>query len=343
MATTTIRPSQLRTLLAKTIPAKEPVLITGAPGIGKTDVVLQACADANAECIVMHPVVSDPTDFKGLPWVADGGATFLPFGELQALITATKLTVCFLDDLGQATPAVQAAVMQLVLARRVNGHKVSPHVVFIAATNRRADRAGVQGILEPVKSRFLIVELAPHLEDWAAWAISANVAPEIVAFLRFRPQLLSDFKPSADMSNSPSPRTWSAVSRSMSLDLPKELQVPTTEGAVGQGAALEFIAFRRIWADMVSPDVVLTSPDTAPIPTETSALYALVTAIGTHVKTASMDRYCRYLDRLQAANRGEFAACSMKTAIARDSKLANTAAYIKAMSGPLGKLMIGAN
>src|SRR5271166_284314 len=91
---TTLRPSQLRALLAKTIPAHEPLLISGAPGVGKSDIVAQACAEANADCLIMHPVVSDPTDFKGLPWVSDGGATFLPFGELQTLINATSLTAC---------------------------------------------------------------------------------------------------------------------------------------------------------------------------------------------------------------------------------------------------------
>jgi hypothetical protein len=339
---TSLRPSQLRALLTRTIVAREPVLITGAPGVGKSDIVAQACAEANAALVIMHPVVSDPTDFKGLPWVSDGGATFLPFGELQTLINATSLTACFLDDLGQATPAVQAAAMQLILARRVNGHKVSPHVVFLAATNRRSDRAGVTGILEPVKSRFAtIVELSAHLDDWCSWAVSAGIAPEVIAFLRFRPELLSDFKPSADMTNSPSPRTWSACSRLLALQLPRDLQVPAFEGSVGPGAAIEFVAFLRIWQSMVSPDVVLTAPDTAPIPTEPSALYAVSTAIGMRVTQASMTRYCRYLDRLIAANRAEFAACSMKTAVARDSTLANTPGYITAMSGPLGQLMLG--
>jgi hypothetical protein len=337
-----LKPSQLRALLARTIPAKEPVLVSGAPGIGKTDIVRGACAQAGAECVIMHPVVSDPTDFKGLPWVADGGATFLPFGELQQLISAQSLTACFLDDLGQATPAVQAAAMQLILARRVNGHHVSPHVVFLAATNRRSDRAGVSGILEPVKSRFAtLVELAADPNDWAAWAVSAGVAPEVIAFLRFRPEHLSAFKPSADITNSPSPRTWSAVSRLMSLQLTPDLQMPAFAGAVGEEVATEFVAFLRIWQQMVSPDVVLTAPDTAPIPTEPSALYALSTAIAMRVAPASMTRYCRYLERLVSAAKSEFAAVSLKTAIARDSSLANTPGYITAMSGSIGQLMIG--
>ena len=92
---------------------------------------------------------------------------------------------------------------------------------------------------------------------------------------------------------------------------------------------------------MVSPDLVLTAPDTAPIPTEPSALYALTTAIGMRVATASMGRFCRYLDRLIGAGRSEFAACSMKTALAREPLLANTPGYVTSMSGPLGQLLIG--
>ena len=337
-----IKPSQLRALLAKTIPAREPVLVTGKPGVGKSNIIEQACVDALADCIISHPVVSDPTDYKGMPWVSEGGATFLPFGDLQAIITAQKLTAYFLDDLGQASPAVQAAAMQLILARRVNGHRVSDHVVFIAATNRRGDRAGVSRILEPVKSRFAtIIELEPDLNDWRTWAVSAGIAPQIIAFLAFRPELLCEFKPTADMSNSPSPRTWAAVSRLLALNLSRDLQVPTIEGAVGEGAAIEFVSFLRIWASMVSPDVVLTSPDTAPIPDEPSAMYALVTALADRVRTASMGRYCRYIERLMNAGKAEFAAVSIKTALARDSALANTPAYIQVASGPLGQLLVG--
>jgi len=54
---------------------------------------------------------------KGLPFVVNNNAEFLPFGNLRKLINADKLTVCFFDDLGQATPAVQSSAMQLILSR----------------------------------------------------------------------------------------------------------------------------------------------------------------------------------------------------------------------------------
>jgi hypothetical protein len=342
MTTLTVKPSQLHAILTQAIPARLPVLITGAPGIGKTDCEARACAEVGADNITMHPVVKDPTDFKGMPWVTEGGAAFIPFGDLQQLMQASRPTVCFLDDLGQATPAVQAAAMQLILGRQIDGHRIADSVVFMAASNRRGDRAGVNGLLEPVKSRFsTIVELVPDLNEWGAWAVSAGVASEVIAFLRFRPPLFCDFKPTADLTNSPCPRTWHHVSRWLARDLSEETRFSVIQGAVGEGAATEFVAFLRIWEQMVSPDLVLTAPDTAPIPTEPSALYAVSVAIATRVQKESMSRYCRYLERLCRQDHSEFAAVSLQTATARDASLSNTAGFVQAMSGPLGQLMVG--
>jgi MoxR-like ATPase len=171
-----MKPSELSALLQKTIHARLPILIKGAPGIGKTDIVKQACTRTDTRLIVSHPVVSDPVDYKGFPFVIDNEAHFLPFGDLNQLITAKHPTVYFMDDLGQAPATVQAAAMQLILERRINGHRVSDLVTFLAATNRKTDRAGVTGILEPVKSRFAaIIELEPDMDDWVWWVIQSKV------------------------------------------------------------------------------------------------------------------------------------------------------------------------
>lgn len=185
-----MKPSELKETLITLINSRLPALVVGAPGIGKSDIVTHAATDAGNDVIISHPVVSDPTDYKGLPHATHDGTTaeFLPYGELNHLIHAEKPTVFFLDDLGQAPPSVQAACMQLLLARRINGHMVSNHVTFLAATNRRQDRAAVTGILEPVKSRFAtILNLEPDLNDWSKWAINAQMPPELIAFVRYRP------------------------------------------------------------------------------------------------------------------------------------------------------------
>ena len=50
-----VTPKQLTELLAKMIPARLTVLITGAPGIGKSDIVSQVrCSQAGADLILSH-------------------------------------------------------------------------------------------------------------------------------------------------------------------------------------------------------------------------------------------------------------------------------------------------
>ena len=115
-------PKQLKKVLLTTCKNRLPVLIKGAPGVGKSDIVNQVSDELEMDLVLMHPVVSDPCDFKGQPWVVNGEATFLPYGDLKMLVNATRPTIAFLDDLGQAPAVVQAAAMQLILARQVNGH-----------------------------------------------------------------------------------------------------------------------------------------------------------------------------------------------------------------------------
>jgi len=344
-ATLTVNARQLTELLAKAIPAGLPVLITGAPGIGKSAVVEAAVEAAGADLILSHPVVSDPTDAKGLPWASEGAteATFLPFGELALALKATKPTVWFLDDLGQASPAVQASFMQLILARRVNGHKLPDCVTFVAATNRRTDRAGVSGILEPVKSRFAtIVELVADIESFSQWALSQDWYPTVlVAFNRFRPDLLSDFKATADMENSPLPRTWANVARLLALDLPSDLEYAAIAGAVGEGAAAEFMGFLRMYRELPNIDGILLDPDGEPIPDQPATLYAIVTALGSRVSEANAARVLRYAERLMEAGSGEFAAVLVRDSIRKVPAVKETRAFVQFASGEFSTLLTG--
>lgn len=340
----TVTPSGLITLLTPMIAARLPALVTGPPGVGKSDLVAQAAKAAGAELILSHPAVADPTDAKGLPWAEPGAteATFLPYGDLARAIAAERPTVWFLDDLGQAPPAVQASYMQLLLARRVGPHQLPGYITFIAATNRRTDRAGVGGILEPVKSRFAtIVELQASLCDWCDWAISRKLPAELIAFLRFRPDLLSAFEASADMSNSPSPRTWARVAQLLALDLPADLTTTAIAGAVGEGAALEFAAFRSMYRDLPSIDGILRDPYGARIPREPSALYATCTAVAMRADPTTVGHAAQYAQRLHDTARGEFAALLLRDLLQRQPSAAHSPDVVALMSGDLGSLIIG--
>jgi len=291
-----MKPKELKNTLIKMVNAKMPCLVKGAPGVGKSDIINQVAEATKHHLIISHPVVSDPTDFKGQPWVIDGKATHLPYNELQQLIEATEPTIYFLDDLGQAPACVQAAAMQLILARRVNGHKVSDSVVFIAATNRREDRAGVTGILEPVKSRFAsILQLDVSTEDWVEWALKNDMPPELIGFIYFRPELLHKPAPTSDIVNSPCPRTIAYAGKLINLGL---TSVEVLAGAIGEGAAIELVGFLKIQSDLPDLNEIIDKPKIAPVPTEPATLYAVVSALVNKADKKNVDAIFTYACRL---------------------------------------------
>jgi len=318
-----MRAKQLNQAIKFAIKNKYPLLIKGAPGIGKTQVLTQACLETGTELIVSHPVVSDPTDYKGLPFPTKDGteATFLPFGDLLKLINADKPTVFFLDDIGQASSSVQASLMHLLLARRINGHRVSDQVIFLAATNRRQDRAAVQGILEPVKSRFAsILELEVNVDDWVEWAIENDMSTELIAFIRYRPNLLHDCKPTADIINTPNPRTVAAVGMMMNAGLPKDTEYEMISGAAGEGFAAEFLGFLKVYRDLPDIEKLIADPENAIVSDEPSALFAVCSALSAAAKKSNFGNIIKYTDRLP----GEFQVLLIKDAIKRSKSLSNT-------------------
>lgn len=314
-------PSKLQALLVTTIKHKRRLLIKGKPGIGKSDIVSKACADLSAELVIMHPAVSDPTDFKGMPALVNGSAMFLPFGDLQSLVLASKPTVCFLDDIGQASASVQAALMQLVLARRVNGTRISDHVCFIGATNDTTHMSGVSGMIEPLKSRWTIVELEPSGDDWSNWALDNGMPTWEIAFLRFRPGLLSDFKPTKELRNSPSPRGWASVGTWYNLGV-QDLEVYS--GEVGEGAAVEALSFLDMHASLPSLDTIILDPEGSPVPDKPAARFAVASGLARKASALNFGCVMQYADRLPI----EFSVMLVKDAIRMNKALTATPAFV---------------
>lgn len=341
-------PSQLTELLLKAIPAHHPVLITGMPGCGKSEISNAVINQLQCDLILSHPVVSDPTDYKGLPMASPGDteARFLPFGDLAKAKRATKLTAWMFDDIGQAQPATQASLMQLILCGELNGVKLPPVISFLAVTNRRTDRAGVSGILEPVKSRFVtIVDLMPNIDDWSNWANNTGwISPMLIAFLRFRPDLLAAFQASADMTNSPTPRTWVNLSKVENLGLSSPVESIAFAGSVGHAASLEYIAFRRMYHSLTLIDAVMANPDKVTLPSKSNELYAVCTGLAHRANEQNFARICKFAERLATeAGRGEFSTMLVKDCTRRNEKIVYTDAYVRSQCGVIGQLMSGSN
>lgn len=301
------------------------LLITSAPGNGKTSLVKQVAQEIGYNLIIAHPVTDEPSDYKGLPIADPSGksASFVPFGTLLSLMEATEPTIFFIDDIGQASQAVQSALMQLLLAREINGKKISDKVTFIAATNRKQDKAGVTGILEPVKSRFsTIVELEADILTWSNWAISQNLPPEFIAFIRFRPHFLTAFEATRDMTNSPTPRTIAQAGEMLRDGLPKPLWFEALQGAAGAAFTAELLGFLELAKELPDVRKIFTTPYEVEIPEKAALLYALQALISSKLTIDNVDTAMQYINRMPT----EYQVTLINDAVLRNAKICETAA-----------------
>lgn len=323
-----ISPSQLKGLLSTALQHNFPVMVTGAPGVGKTDIVREVVTELDFELVTKITVTDSPIDYKGLGFKVEGKnqAAFLPFGDILKFIEEQpRPVVCFMDDIGHAPGAVQAAAMQMILARIAGNHKLHESVRFIAATNRLKDGAGVNALISPLRSRFMtIVELVPDHNDWLNWAAAHGMPPELIAFIRFKPKMLFDPEP-AKMTeeNLLCPRTVAAVGKWLLAGLPEDILFQVIAGAAGKAFAIEFVAFLKVARSLSDPKRVFIDPEGVPIPDEIAARTSLVSTVAANVTRDTADAFFKFSKRLPV----EMATYMVEEALLRTPAIANTRPY----------------
>lgn len=206
-------PTQLYDELDQLVENKiyDPVFIVGPPGIGKSAVPNQVAEKHGLTMCDVRWGQLGPADARGVPVVDRESRTteFYPPKMWPRVAPA----LIFLDEYNMATPVMMGLGQQLILDRRF-GDYVVPEGVFIwAAGNRKEDRASVNEMPAPVKNRFAHYEVEPEIESWSIWAFSRGIDPNIIGFLRWRPEQLHKFNPDAEFNAFPSPRTWEMADR----------------------------------------------------------------------------------------------------------------------------------
>jgi MoxR-like ATPase len=321
-------PSKVMKNLRSCIKAKRAAFLWGPPGVGKSDVVAEVARQLGMKLIDIRALLLDPIDLRGLPMLDKENkvATWLPPSFLPK--PGDKKCLIFLDELNAAPQAVQAACYQLVLNRRVGEYVLPKDAVIVAAGNRETDRAATFHMPSALANRFIHIQFETNLEEWIRWAIDHGVRSEIIAFQRFKPDLLFNFDSKRNEKAFASPRSIAFLSEIMDVENESSIDLEFASGITGEGHATEFVAFLRLYQDLPDPSIVLRDPNKAKVPTDPATLYAICGALAHKADENNFDNLVEYANRLPA----EFSVLLVKDCVYRNQELQNSRSFIKWIS-----------
>ncbi|GLY33676.1 ATPase AAA [Kineosporia sp. NBRC 101731] len=316
--------------MALAVQADLPVLLWGAPGIGKTATLERLADDLGLPLETVVASVHDPTDFNGLPVPgADPARDGVPMAPPDWAVRLHRNPVgglLFLDELSSATPAVQAALLRVVLERKVGSLALPHQVRVVAAANPPECAANGWSLTPPLANRFVHLPWRhdpavvvrglggcwphispPQLDPGRLEASVARARAAVAGFLTVRPDYTHRL-PKDDAGRGgawPSPRTWEMALRLLAFGYASEVDRETISvalrGTVGDGAALELLAHLDR-QDLPDPEDALLMPYSFDVPERGDRVQAVLQSVVDAVsRRSSQERWIaawRVLDRV---------------------------------------------
>lgn len=287
-------------IIASYLMDKQPIMIHGGPGLGKSDCVRQAAleiseliGDENFDVVDLRLLLLEPSDLRGLPYVNTKDECHWAIAPFLPKDPDSK-GILFLDELPAASQQLMKAAFQLVLDREIGEYRLPDGWLVIGAGNRISDRGGVNVMPTPLKNRFEHLELNENtiFDSWKEYAYSSGINDAVLAFLQFRSKALYAF--STDHNAFPTPRTWKMVSDKLNnikkfkipnydgdLDkLRNEVMTKSIEGLVGPGISSEFMTFVALKDKLPTKESILAGMRFAS--KEISVIWAVTTMLASH-------------------------------------------------------------
>lgn len=318
-------------------------MLWGQPGIGKSDLMRAVAEEVRKNLGLTGPVLerhevaafirnggdvktafgifdirlsqSDPVDIGGLPredkgtgsmerlppnWFAHTGRTDLP-----------EHGILLLDELPTAPLSVQTAAYQIVLDKVIDRYKLKDGWSCFAAGNRLTDGGQYFKMPYALANRFCHLEAESSLDSWVDWAINNNIDYSLIAFVRFKPELLNTFeahvKEKRQGFSFATERVLERVNDVLTNNagLSDEILTAITGGLASAGWAAEYLSFRKVWHNMPSVQQIFTDPHSALLPEDAATQYAVCTALAGAVTYNNAPQAFDYVDRFTQLGRGE--------------------------------------
>lgn len=169
------------------------LIAEGPGGCGKTQIVKKACVASGRPYFYVNAACRSPESVTGF---------VMPVGESMCGQVAPKWwfdlpenAIIHLDEVDKAAHRDQAAYLEIIDTRSIDGRPLPRGVQFVVTCNRSIDRGGSQGLNPLYGNRSRTVEFFPDPDEVLTYFTTVGVNYMIQAYLRENPGHINQYDP----------------------------------------------------------------------------------------------------------------------------------------------------
>jgi MoxR-like ATPase len=257
-------------------------MLWGTRGVGKSSIVRQVAAHFRAPLVDLRLTTIEPVDIRGAIYADDVLAKTVWFPPEFLPSSDQPEGILFLDELTAADQRLQISAYSLILDRRVGHYQLPDGWQVVAAGNASFHGAVSHDMGTALADRMFHFNVQTVIDSFLEHAIAMNFAPEVMAYLKVRPDKLDDTQ--VQLSNDhlvgASPRGWEDISNVLKSGLSEPVKRVFVQGRIGAANAAEFFGvLREIKASVDVVRLLAARPgkDTAALlPKSLDGLYGMI-------------------------------------------------------------------
>jgi hypothetical protein len=256
-------------------------MLWGTRGVGKSSIVRQVAAHFGVPLVDLRLTTIEPVDIRGAIYADDALAKTVWFPPEFLPSPDQHDGILFLDELTAADQRLQISAYSLILDRRVGNYQLPDGWQVIAAGNASFHGAISHDMGTALADRMFHFNVQTVIDAFLSYAIEMDFAPEVMAYLKVRPDKLDDTQAqlAAEHLIGASPRGWEDISNVLKSGLSDNTKRVFVQGRIGAANAAEFFGVLRelrAGADVVRLLAASPGPETtALLPRTLDGLYGM--------------------------------------------------------------------
>lgn len=205
---------------------QRPVLLLGAPGIGKTQIMEQIAKECKIGLVSYTITHHTRQSAIGLPFISerlfDGkkhAVTEYTMSEIVAAIydkmekTGLREGILFIDEINCVSETLAPAMLQFLQCKTFGSHAIPKGWMIVAAGNPPEYNKSVREFDVVTMDRVKKIEVEPDFTVWKEYAYQERIHPAVISYLNIRPKFFYQMEQTVDGKQFVTPRGWEDLSR----------------------------------------------------------------------------------------------------------------------------------